>query len=464
MRRTLAIVLALGIAGAVAVDRLEPAAAPALRAVRVRALGGTLACPWTFDGRGAGTISLANLGPGNSSVRVTLVPDGGKPVVVQKKLRAGAVTLVAAHKRMRKPGGAIIEFAGGEVVASHALEFGRDGAAAGPCLPAGPGTAAVAKASSFKAATRVALMNPGAGDAVVDVALVSQGRTRRPERLRGRLVRSRRRLVVDVGDFVFDAGAVTAIVRAHAGRVVAEGMRVASLGDERRAVLLPAQSPRRLLVTFAGEGGEGAIDITPIGGADSVLDARVMRARGRGLASEIPTEARYPGPVSALLAGRRPSAYVLEVRGGSPVVAGAAWRVTSGRRADLAGAAGVVPERRWAGVLTVRRKRSIPRLLIANAGEETAEVSVRVFGSGRRATTIRVRAGRLARVSLGRGPGTFAFEVRSSGPVAAAVDRINVAAGFSADTFNATPLSPSPPVGVVIDPRLGAPAPFERGD
>lgn len=465
MRRVLAVVFALGLAGALAVDRLDPASVPTPAQIRVRALGGTLACPWAYAGSGTGTLSLANLGPGDSAVRVTLVPDRGRPVVVQKSMTPDSVTQVAVHTRVRGPAGAIVEFAGGEVVASHALAFGRDGAAAGPCLPTGAGTVVVAKGSTAVSSTRIALMNPGAGDAVVDVALVSDGRTRRPEKLRGRLVRARRRLVVDAGDFVFDSGAVTAVVRAEAGRVVAEGLRTRRFGSIEAGVLLPAQAPARSAAVVIGEGEEGAIDVTPIGGADSVLDARVVRARGRGVASDLPTDVRYPGPTSAGITGDRPSAYVVEARGGSPVVVAAAWLVRSGSRTDFAGTVAQVPARRWAGVALARRSRSIPRLVIANPGEETARVSVRLFGTGgSRSVSLPVRAGRLARVSLGRAPGTFAFEIVSTAPVVAAVDRQVVASGFSADALVATPLVAPPPIGVALDPRLGAPAPLERGD
>lgn len=464
-RRALAWLLALGALGAVAVDEIEPARPPQPgETLRAQASGGSFSCPIAFAGEGSGQVSIANVGDQPSAVRITIVPNRGRVSIVRRTLEPYTTFSTPVQNRTRgQPAGAIVEFAGSEVVASHSLAFGqRGGAAAAPCGRPGPQTTVITQASTLDVDTELVLMNPGAGDAVVDIALVSAGRVLRPEKLRGRLVRARRRLIVDVGDFVFDAFSVTAIVTSETGRVVAEALRRAPRPTGLAVNLVESQVPSRSLVAVAGAGGPGGLGLSPIGSVDSVVDGRLITAGEQGRSQEVPTEVRFPGPHNVVLGPTRPAAYAIDVRGGSAIVGSTTWQVTRRGRVDVAGITAMAPTRDWAAVAYAGRGGS-GRAVIVNSGVSPASVGVRMFGPQSPALEEReIGPGRLVSLPLPPGPGTVGVEVRSSQPVTVALDGLPTSASFSAGAMAGVPLPEPRPIAVGIDPRLGVPAPLTR--
>lgn len=461
-RAALAVALVLAVGGALAVDRVRPDDPHAGALVTVGASTGTLACPIALEGSGAGYVSVANVGTEPSAVRITAIPDEGRIRAVGKSLPPGGVAGVSVHEMVKGSAGVLVEYAGGLVVASHAVApRGAPGAAAAPCARSGAARVVVANASTARADTHLALMNPGLGEAVVDVRLVFDGRAVRPERLRGRIVPGRGRLVVDLGDHVFDQPNVAVVVEAATGRVVAEALRRAGSSS---LSLLSQQEPVSRGAAVVGPGPSGALlSMVPIGPADATVEARIITAAEQGHASEVPSVATRPGPVAATVAegSDRPAAFVLSVLDGAPVAAAARWAASGGGTGDALSVTGAAPARRWAAIARALGSRSAIEAVIVNPGTERAAVRLRLLGSGRpdrgEPATLAVGGGRLGVLRIGRDAGIFAVEVASDEPVVVAILGTATAPRFAAFAFTATPLEAPDAVRVLHDPTVGRP-------
>lgn len=465
------VVVAAAFAGAAAADRFAPAS-PALPAPqKAGAPGAVWACPMVKGAGTSGWIHVANAGTTPSLVRVTFIPDGAPPVVIAVTVEPGRATTVGAPANMRQAAGALVEAGGGELIVSRSAFLveapGRSGAAAAACRRPDEQTVVVPVGSTLGAETQIVMLNPGASDAVVDVALAFDGERQEPETLRGRVVPARGRLVIRAGDFAFDVSALTAIVTARSGRVVAEGLLVRGGSIE----LVPGGAAAQSLVALTSSGrGPGGFATVAIGDADAVIEARLLTTTGQSsfeaLAAGVPPYRPIVAGVPPAAGPAGPAALAVESATSGLAIVGS-WQVSARGASDQLIAPGTVPSRRAVAVMGVPATPGSTGVLLAATDEEAAVVDITVLTEAGPVAPpqlkgLRVEAGRTAVFGLPGVPATSAFGVvisSSAGAFVAALDVTSVLSGFfGAYAVAAVPTIASPPVGVVMDPRTGIPA------
>jgi len=469
MRLRLAIFLMLALAGGtIAVDQVAPAKPVHRSTVSLAPDAGLLTCPYLTEPSARAYIQLANIGTGPSSVRVTIGTAKGSPVVLTTSIPAGATSSMRIPAGAASRAGAVVEFSGGEVVATHMLFLQRaitpvahaGGAAAAPCARAGGDDVVVTGATTFGSDTTLALFNPGAADADVSVSLIADGRIFEPLRLARRVIQSRTRQDFRLGDYAFNARTLTAIVHANAGRVVAEGLVRSKNGVE----LLPGQIPSNEVVAIAGQSGPGSsVGVTVIGANDAGIDATVLNAKTQvsvgGFPPSLPPEVgRYIPVPDQGSAG--PAAFDFRVNVGSPLVAETTWTTSKADAQEVASFPGVAPASRWAAVVGAFQPQTVTRAVVVNPRGVPSSVRVTTIGpSGTTTQSLMIPAGRLADLAIGKGVGTFAVVVDADGPIAFGLR----CAGFTANggvsvAVVGEPFTSPAPEAVVIDQRTGIPA------
>lgn len=468
-KRLLVIPLALAVGGAAWLDAASPPPLPRAPSRAVAAAAGTIACPVAAIDDGRGYLHLANAGAEPSRVRVTVVARRGRSEVLHPAtLAPGAARTIRLHRRVRGTAGAIVEYAGGEVVATHGVWLPRrsrrplarpgdaPGGAAAACARPGPAQTVVAGARTLRAESRLALLNPGAADAEVTVSLLADRRPLFPQRLQRRVVPPHAVRLFSIEDFAFDARDVTAVVTAGSGRVVAEILVRAPTGVSLAAAQVPAASS----AAIAAAGGVGAaVGVVAIGEDDAQLDSRMIRRNEQGKAPRVPPALR-PGEVErAPIPAAGAAAFAFGVGFGSPAAAATTWIVERPRGRDRATAEAAVATTRWVAAIGSPTEGFVARAIVAVPGAAPATVAIRTLGRAPRVRTLTVPAGRLRSIALGAGEGTFAIEVVSDAPVVVAVAATAVERSARAFGLLAVPLVPPSPVAVVSDLRAGNPAP-----
>ncbi len=464
----LAMTIVVAITGAALADRFAPAS-PHLPATDPPASpGGAWGCPFVKAAGSPGWIHLANFGDEASRVRVTYIPDRREPVTQAFELGAGRAGTIGTPAAIRGVGaGAIVEYAGGDVVVSRSALLtanGGTGGAAASCARPGPQAVVVPEGSTLRVETTLVLLNPGTSDAVVDVSLVFDGQELEPESLRGRVVPARGRLTIREGDFAFDEPAVAGVIRARSGRIIAEAL----LATNGLVDLVPAVGVQAESVVLAHTAGGSIFTAVTVGDVDALADGRSLSRAGQGVfeplagglppntprVGGIPENSIPPGPIAVAASSST-----------SPVALSARWRLIGrGGASDQAAASGVPPALRTAAV--VGPPASELRLLIANPAEQDASVSVVVVTEAGRSTPaalqrVSVEAGSTVELRLSDlgGSGSVGVLVIAVGaPVAAAIQAVAVRPSFGAYAITAVPDLPRPPVGVDPDPRAGVPA------
>jgi hypothetical protein len=273
-----------------------------------------------------------------------------------------------------------------------------------------------------------------------------------------------------LGDFAFDAGELTAVITADSGgRVVGEGLVTTARGT---ALVAAVEPTTRVLAASAASGTGSSIGLTTVGEQDSGLAIRVVGATGQGTAAGLPVALAPMTTVRATIPSRNrggPAAIATTVDVGSPLVAGTSWLDERAGRADIAATESGAPATRWAGVFgspEPEGRGSLVRAVLVNPGDAPATIRVRRLG-GEGAEDLVVDPGRLVRLPVGRGSGTFAIEVESDQPVFLMLHAVaSRAAGSSGTVFGfgltATPSTVPPDVAVRLEPRLGVPAPLHQ--
>lgn len=465
MKGRLSFMLALAlIGGTIVIDRVAPAERDVPKGIRVGFTGGVLACPIAIEQGANAYLHLANVGDRSASVRVSVIPRRGRAVTVPLSLGAGGVRTVPITGRVKSlPATAIVQYAGSDVVASHSLWFpsGAGGAGASTCAPASGSVVAVGPGRTLSAKTTLALANPGSADADVTITLVADDRRLTPERLQRRIVPARGRVDVSLGDFVFDARTVYAIVQATSGRVVAEALTRSPSGVS----IVGMRSPADSLLAFSGVSGTGAtLTLATAEDLEAALEGRLLSAVDQGRAPRIPPELASDSSFRTAIPARGKGgavAYVLTAEAGSKVVAGATWTVARPGGRDEAALESLPLATRWGGVTLVGGTVGSAYALIANPGSDPAGVDVRILGKAGGRRSITLPAGRLTSVALGNGPGTYGLSLRSDAPVAVTLGGLSRSASrlLFGYAVAATPFLPPGEVAVGFDPRAGVAAP-----
>jgi len=468
MRRPLlGVLLVLVIAGFAVADRFSSAEPPVPVADKPVPSGGVWACPIVKMEGAPGFIHLLNSGSGSSIVRITYVPDGRKPIERAITVASGhATTIGTPGSLLPVAAGAIVQYAGGAITASRTAFF-AGAAGAAQCARPGPATVVVPQGSTLNADTLLAIMNPTADDAVVDVALLqNNGEPLRPQLLTGRVIPAGSRLLLREGDFAFDLRTVGAMITAETGRVVVDGALMAPSTVD----IVPGVPAGREVATVASSArGEAWFSVVAVGQDDAVTTARVLTGQGpttfgplvTGLAPARPLFSKASSDIHGPLA-----LHILSAT--SPVTIGARWQVVARNgAAEWAVSSGVVPSRDVLAVLGSPATPSATRLLVTNPDQAEAVANVSVFTEAGASAPpalqgVRVAPGRtIALTFTGLKPNaTIGVEIRSAGgAVVAALEATTTTPVFAAYAVTAVPVLTSPPVAVVSDARQGVPAP-----
>lgn len=482
MRRLwVGVIVVAALAGAGLADRLREPVPPTPAADAPAEPGGVWVCPVVKVAGAQGFIHLVNTGEQRSTVRITFIPDGRKPVEQALTIDARhAATVSTPAPITPQAAGAVVEYAGGAVTVSRTVLIGGlgdvprgavpGGLAAGAASCARPGGVlqVVPQGATLRTETQLVIMNPGTSDAVVDIALVSGGDEVRPVSLQGRVVPARRRLVVREGDFVFDRPAIAAVIRADSGRIVADALMVAPAFAD----VVPGMNATRDLVTLASSArGGAAFSTVDVEEEDAVIKAYVLSAGGRTayppLATGLPPNA--PQLAAAPTDGIPPGAVALAATSSTSAIAlGSRWSIrASAGRVETAVSAGVLPANEAVAVLGTPATTNALRVLIANPDEAEAILRVRVITeSGAidppKLQDVHVGPGRTATLTLTglKNGATVGVVVSSVGArIAATLEAIAAPRGsFAAYAVAALPVLAVPEVAVEPDPRQGVPA------
>jgi|GEM_PF-3979855 len=449
--------------GAIVADALRPPAPAMSHGVVSATTGGVLACPNALPSRGTAYIHVANAGTRTADVRVTLVPKVGKPVVIPFAIGPAKARALRISGRVKAPAAAVLEYSGSDITAAHSMWMpkvgGRGGGAGALCERPTAGEIVVSSLRTFGATASVSVFNPGSASADISVSLLADGHRLEPQRLSRRVVPARSRLDLAVGDFAFDARAVTAVITARAGRVVAEGIVSSGRGLE----ILSGRPPERSGVVIAARSGLGvAATVSPVGVEDSAVAIRVVDGTHQGVLPGAPstlragTSRRIAIPESAK---SRAAALVIDVGMGSPVAAGVSWD-RAGSPSDEVASPLVAAGRRWRGVAGSPYPKTLIQAFVINASDEPADVRIDLFGTRTGSVLRRVAPGRLLVLTLSNAAATLGIDVSSDQPVAVVLQVAARATDGSALAYGipASPVRTARPVAVTTDPRVGIPA------
>jgi len=467
--RLAVVLMLLMIGGAIAVDRVSPAKPVPRSTVSLAPEAGILTCPYLTEPNARSYLQVANIGTTPSSIRVNFGAAKGAPIVVPLSVLAGETGSIRIPSTAASRAGAVVEFSGGNVVATHMLFLQKvsgpvvraGGAAASPCARAGGEDVVVTGASTLGSDAELALYNPGAADADVSVSLIADGRVFQPQRLSRRVIASHTRQDFRLGDFAFSARNLTAVVHANVGRVVAEALVRSSSGAE----LLPGQVPSNELVAVAGQSGTGSsVGVTVIGNNDAGIEARLINAKAQvsvgGFPPSLPPETgRFFAVPDQGSAGA--AAYEFSVDVGSPLVTETTWTTTRGGVQEQASLPGAVPAPDWAAVVGAFQLGTASRAIIVNPRGVVSAVRVTTIGpAGTSTQSLSIPAGRLVDIAIGRGAGTFAVVVDADGPVVLALRSGGFATGRpgSSVAIVGESFTQPTPEAVAVDPRTGIPA------
>lgn len=468
-RMAFALTLVL-IGGAIALDRVSPARPAKAATVSLAPDAGALSCPYLTESGGHAYLGLANVGARAASVRVGILPEKGPPIQLSATLPPASTKMIRVPSGVTARAAAVVEYSGGIVVASHVLTLpgangppaSKAGSGAAECQRPGGADVVVTQLRTANADTTLTLFNPGSADADVTTTFIADGRVVEPIRLQHRVVPSHARFDMRLGDYAFNARAITAIVHASAGRVVPEALQRSTTGVE----LIPGQFPTSSAVVIAGRTGGGAsVGLGVIGQDDSGFDARLINNQGQVSASGFPTSlppyTTHTQPVPDQGAGAA-AAYAFDVSIGSPIVAGTTW--VSSRRGvvDESSLPAAVPSSRWAAVVPAVDQTATTGGMIVNPGSTPVVVQLTLIApSGTTRRQLTLPAGRMTLFSAGLGSGAFGVLLEADAPVVLAMQSLEFTAklDFHATALLGDALTVPRPVAVGIDPRVGVPAP-----
>lgn len=225
-------------------------------------------------------IILTNPGDEPANGRVTFypaVPDGrgsssaGEPIERLVDLPAGGqMRLSLAEFLPELPevfnnavevyAAALVEFDLGGIVAEHAV-VSPEGVGGGPCASsAAPEWYFASGTTTLGVRNLIALFNPFAGNAVVDVSFATDGGIREPGAYDGLVIPGRSVLVIDTSTVVTVNAQMAVSIEARAGRFVAERLQLfgADEGPRGMSVVLGMSEPATQWFFPAGRAVAGA--------------------------------------------------------------------------------------------------------------------------------------------------------------------------------------------------------------
>ncbi len=418
-----AAVLALvagGIAGAVVLDLAGGAAAP--RATVPPAAGPTVpsssavSAAWycaegtgSAGGRADETIWIANVGDADARADITVMPGGdtepaSRRVTVPRRGQVRVpVSSVLQTAEQPDPGGTIIgpgvvvEVFGSRAIVEHEIDGQVDGqreAGVGACArePARDWYFA-AGTTERGAEQRLALFNPFADDAILDLSFATDAGFVAPADLQSLVVPRRSRVTVPVSTFVRRQPQVGVHVHVRFGRVVAEQSLVFTPENETRRGLtlsLGAAAPAPSWTLPGVVSGDVVANAVFVANFDPAATEVVVTPRFEDENSASPSTLAVPGRSAVLvdlgpLAGPE-VAFDVQVRttGNVPVVVErlGAWTPGEGTIGAATALGSPEPARGWVFALGRLAAEDAAAVSVFNAASSEARVSLVAYRSG----------------------------------------------------------------------------------
>jgi hypothetical protein len=407
----IAIAVALDLGGGEAAPHAKGAAAAGPTVTGDDAVSTTWYCAEGTGsaGRASETIVIGNLGDEEARADITVMPGGDnepatRRITVPKRgqLRIPVASVLEAAEKPDPAGtitgpGVVVEVFGGRSVVEHAID-GRAEAqldvAVGPCArDAGRHWYFAAGTTERGAEHSIALFNPFADDAILDLSFVTDAGLVAPADLQSLVVPRRSRVTVPVANFVRRQAQIGAEVNVRTGRVVAEqSLAFTSENETRRGVTLSLGTPApaaswTLPGVVSEEGAAHAVYIANFGAAAAEVE---VAPRLEDENTVTPSTVQIAGR-SAVAVDLRPLVaagvgFGVEVRAtrSMPIVAEllASWGPPA-RTAGSAAALGTpVPKRAWAFSVTRFTADDTASLSVFNPNERAATVKLLVYAGG----------------------------------------------------------------------------------
>jgi hypothetical protein len=191
-------------------------------------------------------IALANPGPSPVEIRLTTSSGGAPPSPTVETLDASVLRYIEVAAPL--PGSATaVESFGAEIGAGMVIAAPEGGIAAEPCAREAATSWAIAEASTLRGEeARLILHNPFAGEAVLDISLVTGNGSLNPGRLQALLLQPGEARAVDLHHYALGEEALGATVSVTKGRVAVSAVTVSN-GGVRASLGVAGPAPRWLL-------------------------------------------------------------------------------------------------------------------------------------------------------------------------------------------------------------------------
>jgi hypothetical protein len=415
-------VLAL-VTGAIAVAvALDLGAGEGARPTRAAASGPTVPgsdaasatwyCPegtGSTGGRADETIWIGNVGDSAARADITVMPGGDTEPATRRvtvpergQLRVPVSNVLEAAEQPDPAGtivgpGVVVEVFGGRSVVEHeivGLADGQTDVAVGPCArEAGRNWYFGAGTTERGAEQSLALFNPFADDAILDLSFVTDAGFVAPADLQSLVVPRRTRVTVPLGNFVRRQAQVGAHVQVRTGRVVAEqSLAFTSENETRRGVTLSLGAPApakswTLPGVVSEEGAAHAVYIANFGVTATEIEVGPrLEDENRAAPAIVQVAGR-----SALAVDLRPLvevgvAFDVEVRAArdAPVVAAqlASWGPPTAAIGSATALGSPASSRSWAFAVTRFAADDAATVSVFNPNRSTATVSLLAYSGG----------------------------------------------------------------------------------
>lgn len=386
-------------------------------------------------GRADERIFVANIGDRIAHARITVMSGPDQvPAVRALDVPAGSLATLRVADIVAIPEpGVLVEITGAQAVVTHSI-IGNGDAAIGPCARDAAAEWHFAAGTTVRGALLwLALFNPFADDAIVDIAFLTNTGALAPGELQGFVVPGHSRVTVPVHDQARRDALVGTEVVARRGRVVAEQSQVLDGTDGRRGLALSIgaaslgrkwQFPNGSIVAgrtetliIANPQGSPAIATVHTGLDGGALEPETVNLPARTTVA-VDLGRRVPAGVGFSVAVDSPD----------PIVAETLTALVSPIPAAARGIATTVGEtraaRRWVIAPARVSATSIDLVAVVNPGRAPATFRLRARSGGREFTPpdtrrIRLAPGKRVLIDLGRRqvPANGLVVVDATGPV-----------------------------------------------
>jgi hypothetical protein len=358
-------------------------------------------------GRADETVLIANVDERDAHARISVMQG---PEVAPKvmDLDVGGETLAAIRVGDILPiaePGVLVEITGARAVVSHSVT-GNGDAGVGPCARDAAPRWHFAAGTTAKGATLfLALFNPFADDAIVDVAFLTNAGPLAPGDLQGFVVPARTRITVAVHEQARRDDLVATEVIARRGRVVAEQSQNLDGSDGRKglALSLGAPEPARRWEFASGSVVGGRTETMVLANPTTTPTNATIQTRLDGGVLE-PETVSLPGRTAvAVDLGRRVPAGVgfsVQVRSPIPIVAESLLAVrapfATSQRGIATAIGSVRAASRWIDSPARANPSSLDRVAVLNPGLSPVTFHLTERHGGRISTPLRMARVRVA--------------------------------------------------------------------